>query len=227
MMFKSILLVAILLSSVSTSASMPSELQNDHLLKITSLTIYEVEPIVPIVDLPAARNSVDDVIATIDGMLAIGQKIWKIVDAGRPVITTKFSPSISVLPQLTGENPTLNQMANWSPPSYRSYRISFGNKYREVVGFTYTVYFQYGGSLKGQGKYIANLKVDASKIYTAWLYDFDASSELVGVANVGTDAAPVASAIMQISYAVRGPLNEVRDSVRFYVDGLGNIQTIP
>lgn len=229
MMFKSILLATILLSSVVSNAHAESpELLNDPALKITSVTVSEVETITPMVELPSAANPLGEVIATIDGIIAIGQKIWKIVDAGRPVITTKLAPTVSVLPHLEGENPTLNQMANWSVPKVRSYRVSFKNGFNsEVVGFTYTIYFQFNGNLKGTGKYITNLKVQASEIYTAWGFNFDATSELVGIANVGSAEAPVASATMQISYAVRGLVNESRSAQGFYVDGAGNIQVIP
>lgn len=224
MMFKSILLTALLLSSTVTSAqAAPSD------LTITSTSITEIDSFTPVpLELPTSDNAIGDIITSIDGMIAVGQKIWKIVEAGRPVVTTKFSPGVSVLPQTQGENPTLNQMSNWSAPVFRTYRVSFKNNASdEVVGFNYTIYFQANGSYRGQGKYIANLKVDASEIYAAWLFNVDATSELVGVANIGTDTAPVASAIMQLSYAVKGPFNEIRKVKKFYVDGVGNIQTIP
>jgi hypothetical protein len=232
MMFKSILLATILLSSgiISGASNAHAEstvLLNDPALRITSVTVSEVENITPMVVLPTAGNPIGDIITTIDGIIAVGQRIWKIVDAGRPVITTKIAPMVSVLPHLEGENPTLNQMANWSAPKVRSYRVSFKNGFNsEVVGFTYTIYFQFNGSLKGTGKYITNLKVQASEIYTAWGFNFDATSELVGIANVGSLEAPVASATMQISYAVKGLVNESRASQGFYVDGAGNIQVI-
>jgi hypothetical protein len=232
-MFKSILLATILLSTgvfsgVSNAHAESPDLINNPALKITSVSVSEVETLTPMLELPTAGNPIGDIITTIDGIIAVGQRIWKIVDAGRPVITTKLAPMISVLPHLEGENPTLNQMASWSAPKVRSYRVSFKNGFgSEVVGFTYTIYFQFNGSLKGTGKYITNLKVQASEIYTSWGFNFDATSELVGIANVGSIDAPVASATMQISYTVKGLVNESRSSQGFYVDGVGNIQVIP
>lgn len=222
-MFKSILLTALLLSSPLSHAHSPFPDQ-----EITNVTINEVESLAPLEDASSTNSAIGDIITAIDGVIAVGEKIWKIIEAGRPVITTKFFPGVSVIPQTTGENPTLNQMSNWSAPIFKCYRISFKNsRNTELVGFNYTLYFQANGSYKGQGKYIANLKVDASQIYAAWLFNFDASSELVGVANIGTDTAPIASAIMKISYTVKGPLNEIQNFERFYVDGLGNIKVIP
>ena len=227
-MFKSILLATILLSSfVSNAGTESADVQNDPALKITSVSVTELDAAIPMTNFPKVQGPLGDIITTIDGIIAVGQKIWKIVDAGRPVITTKFAPMVSVLPEMLGPNPTLNQMANWSAPKFKSFRISFKNAYNsEVVGFTYTIYFQYNGNFKGSGKYITNLRVQASEIYTSWGFNFDASSELVGIANVGTYEEPIASATMQISYTVKGLLNESRGAQSFYVDGAGTIQVI-
>ena len=224
-MFKSILLATILLSSfVSNAGTESADVQNDPALKITSVSVTELDAAIPMTNFPKVQGPLGDIITTIDGIIAVGQKIWKIVDAGRPVITTKFAPMVSVLPEMLGPNPTLNQMANWSAPKFKSFRISFKNAYNsEVVGFTYTIYFQYNGNFKGSGKYITNLRVQASEIYTSWGFNFDASSELVGIANVGTYEEPIASATMQISYTVKGLLNESRGAQSFYVDGAGTI----
>lgn len=228
-MFKSILLATILLSSfVSNAGTESPDPKNDPALKITSVSVTELDTVAPMATLPKVQGPLGDIIASIDGIIAVGQKIWKIVDAGRPVITTKFAPMVSVLPEMLGPNPTLNQMANWSAPKFKSFRVSFKNAYNsEVVGFTYTIYFQYNGSYQGSGKYITNLRVQASEIYTSWGFNFDASSELVGIANVGSAADPVASATMQISYTVKGLINESRGAQGFYADGNGNIQVIP
>jgi hypothetical protein len=223
MMFKSILLTALLLSTSISNARSPYPDQ-----EITSVTVTEVECLLPTEDSSSSSAAIGEIITAIDGIMAIGEKIWKIVEAGRPVVSAKFSPGVSVIPHIEGENPTLNQMSNWSIPISKSYRVSFkNNNNSELVGFTYSIYFQANGSYKGNGKYLANVKVDASEINVSWLYNFDASSELIGVANVGTDTAPIASAIMKISYAVKGPFNVIQSFQRFYIDGLGRIQILP
>ncbi len=228
-MFKSVLLSLGLLSSLVTNVHAKSPFQNDPSLEITSVTVSEVEnfALMPELPSPTPNLAIGEIITAIDGMLAVGQKIWKIVDASRPVVTTNFSPTISVLPDIGGVNPAQNQMANWSRPVSRSFRVSLRNSSNtELLGFTYSIYFQANGSYKGKGKYIANLKVDASDIYASWFYNFDATSELVGVANVGTDEEPVASAIMKVSYTIKKFGDEFRKVTRFYVDGSGNIQVI-
>ncbi len=229
MMFKSFLVATFLLSSLASNARAE---QNDPALEIQSVSVFEVAPLAPEmqtrVELPSmGNNPIGEISIMIDSLIAIGKKIWPIVEAGRPVLTNRLIPTTSILPHLENPQGVMNQMANWSIPKTRSYRISFKNGFgSEVVGFTYTIYFQYNGSLNGVGKYVTNLRVQASEIYASWGFNFDAVSELVGIANVGSAQNPVASGIMQVSYIVKGMLNEVRSSQSFYVDGVGNIQVL-
>ncbi len=227
-MFKSFFIASFLLLSTVSFAQ-----EVDPALVISSVEVHEVET--PddkaTVELPKVpTNPIDEVAMYLDGLIAIGKKIWPIIEAGRPVITTNgLIPSLSVLPHIEGSaaKTELYQMANWSAPKAVSYRVSYKNLYgSEVIGFTYTVFFQYNGSYKGNGKYITSLKVQASQVYAAWGFNFDATSELVNVANVGSEENPVASAIIQISYKAKGLLNEMRNSESFYVDGAGTMQLL-
>lgn len=229
MMLKTISLITFLI--ISLTGNVHAELvgiKNDPALNIQSVTVTEVERNFPMLDAPTGpSNPIDEIAIVIDSLIALGKKIWPIINAGRPVITNKLIPPISVLPNLEGEHPALEQMENWSVPKAKSYRVSFKNVYnREVVGFTYTIYFQYNGDYGGIGKYVTNLKVQASEIFAAWGFNFDASSELVGISNVGSKSAPVASAVIQVSYIVKGLMNESRGAQSFYVDGAGNIQIL-
>lgn len=228
-MLKALFLASLLLISQPIFAEISDIEKAEH--QITSVEVYQVpNPSFDkaVVTLPGVKNPIDEIAAQIDGIIAIGKKIWTIIDAGRPVITTSgLVPSISVFPELDtpGKTPGMHQMANWSAPKVVSYRVSYKNYFGgEVVGFTYTVFFQHGGSYKGRGKYITSLKVQASEITASWGFNFDATSELVSIANVGSDEEPVASAILQISYKVKGLLNENRTSQSFYVDGRGAVQ---
>ncbi len=235
-MFKSLFIAMLLVSSVPSFSE-----EVDPALVITSVEVRQVatppstlsnlleeKATVELPKIPT--NPVDEIAMYVDGLIALGKKIWPIIEAGRPVITTNgLIPALSVLPHLEGDTTraAMHQMAGWSAPKAISYRISYKNYYNsEVIGFTYTVFFQYAGSYKGVGKYITSLKVQASQVYAAWGFNFDANSELVSVANIGTEEAPVASAIIQISYKAKGLLNEVRNSQSFYVDGNGTMQPL-
>ena len=228
-MFKSLFIVSLLLSNVPTFSQ-----DIDPDLVITSVEVHQVANPVEskaVVELPTLpKNPVDEVAMYIDGIIAIGKKIWPIIDAGRPVITTSgMQPTLSILPHLdnSGSTSELNDMAGWSAPKVISYRVSYRNYFnKEVVGFTYTVYFQYNGSLNGIGKYITSLRTEASEIYSSWGFNFTASTELVSIANIGSSSFPVASAILQVSYIAKGLFNEVRNAQSFYVDGNGALEPL-
>lgn len=228
-MFKSILVAALLVSGLASNAIAS---QNDPALEIQSVSVVEVEtPSFAMemdtqVELPVG-NPIGEISIMIDSLIAIGKKVWPIVQAGQPVLTNRLIPATSILPHLDNPRGVMDQMANWSIPKSSSYRISFRNGFNsEVIGFTYTIYFQYNGSLNGVGKYVTNLRVQASEIYASWGFNFDAVSELVGISNVGSTLNPVASGIMQVSYVAKGVLNEVRHAQSFYVDGNGNIKAL-
>jgi len=132
-----------------------------------------------------------------------------------------------VIPNTQLAGAALYQMENWSMPRVKRYRASYKNKLgSEVVAFTYTVYFQYNGSFSGAGKYLTSMKVEASEIYCSWGFSFDATSELVNIANVGSKDQPIASGIVQVAYTVKSILSEVRSAQSFYMDGEGNIQLL-
>ena len=223
-MFKSILITSLLLSSVSLLAQDFDPTMEVSAVEITQIDVAPIETQIELPKIP--MNPVDQVAMYVDGIIAIGKKVWPIIQAGMPVITTKgFSDSMSVLPAI--ENPTthaeLNQMANWSAPTAKSYRVSYKNYFNgEIASFVYTVMFQHGGTYKGVGKYITSLQVQASDVYAMYGIDFDASTELLNVANVGSEADPVASAMLKVSYKVRGRTG----SQTFYVDGRGDLKVI-
>lgn len=212
-----------------TLTSLPAFSQDlDASMVVTSVEITRMDDRA-LVELPKIPlNPVDEVAMYIDSIIAIGKKVWPIIEAGRPVINTSgVAASLSILPRIEGTRSELHSMANWSAPKVISYRVSYKNYFgSEVIGFTYTVFFQYNGSLQGKGKYITSLKAQASNISASWGFDFDVTSELVSVANVGTDADPVASAILQVAYKARGLLNEQQSVHSFYVDGNGTMQSL-
>lgn len=222
-MLKSLFIACLALSSVPAFSQ---DLDATSVVTSVEITRMDDRAVVELPKLPL--NPVDEVAMYIDSIIAIGKKVWPIIEAGRPVInTTGVASSLSILPRIEGTRSELHSMANWSAPKVVSYRVSYKNYFgSEVIGFTYTVFFQYNGSLQGKGKYITSLKAQASNISAAWGFDFDVTSELISVANVGTDADPVASAILQVAYKARGLLNEQQSVHSFYVDGNGTMQSL-
>lgn len=226
-MLKTLFIATILLANTSIFAQ---EIDDSQIITSFEFTKVEVE-VEPASEFTATLGSpIGEITMILDGLLAIGTKVWPIVEAGKPVINTSgIVKSISVLPDFNGADPKREfyEMSNWSVPKAESYRVSYKNKFNsEVVGFTYTVYFQYNGSYNGVGKYITNLKVQASNTSASWGFKFNAKSELIGIANVGTMKNPIASAIIQVSYTSKSIINEVRSSQSFYVDGNGKMKLL-
>lgn len=228
-MLKKFILSLVLVFSQNVFADF-NENFNENMIANVELT--ELESTRSYIELPnTPKNPIDEIAIIIDSMIALGKKIWPIIEAGRPVITSKMSPIISILPRMpdnADNTGVLNQMANWSAPVSKSYRVSYKNYYgKEVIGFTYTIYFQYGGDFGGVGKYITSLYIEASDIYAAWGgFSFDVKSELMSISNVGSQKEPVASGIVRLICKAKGILNEDQSSKSFYIDGKGNFSPL-
>jgi hypothetical protein len=228
-MFKKLGVAILLMTSISTFSAEPITNSSDMLIK--SVSVEEVStPSTVIMDEVSSFDpvgSLNEISLILDGLLGIGKKIWPIIEGGKPVVTTNLAPAVSIIPNIDGKNVVLNDMANWSIPKVKSYRVAFQNYWgNDVVAFTYTVIFQHGGSYNSVGKYVTTLKVIPSDIYTSWGFNFNATSELVGISNVGSKTSPVASGVVQVSYKVTSVLNEVSRAQSFYIDGNGNINVL-
>ncbi len=173
------------------------------------------------------KTSIKDVIAIIDDLIALGKKVWPLIEGNKPVLNTDMSKQFSVLPNLEGDNVEFFDMENWSFPKAKSYRVEYKNGYGAVVvGFTYTVQFQYGGQYNGVGRYLSGIRVSADQVSVLWGYNFNAKSEMINIANLGTKDFPVAGATVQVSYVVKNVLKEMRSKQSFYVSGRGEIMTL-
>jgi hypothetical protein len=228
-MFKKLGIVILLMTSISTFSAEPITNSSDMLIK--SVSVEEVStPSTVIMDEVSSFDpvgSLNEISLILDGLLGIGKKIWPIIEGGKPVVTTNLAPAVSIIPNIDGKNVVLNDMANWSIPKVKSYRVAFQNYWgNDVVAFTYTVIFQHGGSYNNVGKYVTTLKVIPSDIYTSWGFNFNVTSELVGISNVGSKESPIASGVVQVSYKVTSVLNDVSRAQSFYIDGNGNINVL-
>lgn len=175
-----------------------------------------------------AAAELGQVIIILDQLIAIGKKVWPIIQAGKPVLKTDMMKSVSVIPS-DNKDPrvTFVDMANWSMPTAQRYNVVFKNKLgMDVIDFDFTLYFQYNGTFQGKGKYLTSLTIEASRVWAAWAFDLDATSELVSIANVGSAKNPVASAILRLNLNTKGQINSVKSSYSIYVDGRGNIRTL-
>lgn len=192
---------------------------------IVSIEVEELaEEDLDILDQKNDKN-LGQIIMVVDQLLALGKKIWPIIEAGRPVVNSNFAPAISVLPRVEGASSNeiaFYEMENWSAPRQQSYKVAYKNGWgSEVISFVYTVAFQYNGSYQGKGRYITGLDVRASQISVSWGFEFNADSVLVNIANLGSKDSPVASATVRINYSAKSILRTIQTSESFHVNGNG------
>lgn len=170
--------------------------------------------------------SVGDIIATARQIIAFGKEIYKIIEAGKPVINTSYAP-ISVLPLETkhGTQITPFHLSHWQRPKFVKFKVSYINGYKqEVVAFTYNVNMSHGGQYDGTGSYITNAQIVPEQVSVAWGYTFNASMSLVGVTNIGSEANPIAGATLVLSYSVKTVFKEEKKNMTLFIAGDGTIQ---
>jgi len=168
-------------------------------------------------------NGLGEIVLIVDQLIALGKKVWTVVEAGRPVVTAKFKP-ISVLPNLAQSDLSFLNMSNWSIPNAQKYEVIYKNVYGvTVINFTFLVTFQHNGAFNGRGQYLTGVNIVPSNISVAWGYKFDCKSELMAISNMGTLENPVAAATIQLDYATFTPIKESRSSIIFHVIGDGRI----
>lgn len=167
-------------------------------------------------------KSISEVIITLDKLVAIGSKVWKIIEGGRPVSDVQLGHSVSVLPRLNGEVVPFDQMENWSLPASKTFQVEFVNGFgMSVISFEYSVDFQYGGNFNGSGLYLNAVSVRASNVSVNWGFEFNALSSVVSISNLGSGENPVAAASLELSYKAKSVMSDITSSERFDVSGRG------
>lgn len=169
-------------------------------------------------------DKVDKVIAQVDSMIALGERIYSIVEKGRPVVNLDSTP-VSVLPvNDKGEFVSAFSLENWQTPKTKKYRMAVKNLYGiTTVSFEFMLIFTYGGSLDGKGKYITAAQIKPTYVNVLWGYNFDASFKLQSITNQGTSESPVAAVVLMMDYSIKTVMQESSMNETFHVNGLGQV----
>jgi hypothetical protein len=199
-------------------------LDDPNYLAIDTVEIIEVPQDTYEKQLNSTGNKgLGEVILAVDNLIALGKKIWAIVEAGRPVVNANFS-SVSVLPNLADPSSAFLNMANWSIPKTQKYEVVMKNLYgMEMVRFSFMIMFQHDGTYENKGKYLTGINVIPNNITVGWGYQFDCKSELLAISNAGTAEDPIAAATIKLEYVTKTALQETRNNVMFHVMGDGRI----
>ena len=161
-------------------------------------------------------------IGDLGDIIEIGEKIWQIIEQGKPVVNVQQMPMVAALPK--GFN-CWQSLANWSAPATQSYQVTYKNAYgMAVVDFKYRLQYSYGGQVGGVGKYLANVTIVPSDLNVDWGYEFDSGVQVGDALNVGSDSAPVAGMDMTLNWVVKTVLKQNNSSSHFFVQGDGNVK---
>ena len=180
------------------------------------------------VEQKSVQQSIGEVIKTGDEIIAFGKRVYAIIEAGRPVVSSSYAP-ISVLPfdKKTNTYTSAMNLSYWKGPRSKKYRVSYENGFgMNVVDFTYNINMSYGGSNNGKGLYLTNVQIVPQNISVAWGYTFDAKMILTGITNKGSQDSPIASATLNLSYTVSTVIKEDRNNYTYEVVGNGQINEI-
>lgn len=152
-------------------------------------------------------------------IINIGQKIWKVVEANKPVVTVGQIPVAYALPRGLM---CWNELDSWQAPKVNSYEVIYKNGFKiEAVKFRFRLQYTYGGGLQGKGKYLANVTVTPAEISVVSGYNFDANVDVAQAVNLGTVDNPLAGLELNLKWTVKTVLKESANSFNFFVQGDG------
>lgn len=218
--------------------SQAAEVYEDQFHMISEVKLVEVvngvevnveEAELPYIDnlksAPIPAPGLPGVIMVTKDLLALGKEIYKIVEAGRPVVNVDSDP-FDILPKSDkGLDITPFDLTNWKAPRARKYRINATNYMGiKAAVFEFIVIFSYGGKYNGRGHYITGAQIKPTKVNVKWGYNLDASFKVQTITNSGTKSEPIASSVISIDYIIKTVLQENRSSKLFYINGLGDLK---
>jgi hypothetical protein len=190
-----------------------------------SRLVYEND-VIDTAQLTNGTQNVGEVIAIANEIVALGERIYNLVDKGRPTNKLDYSP-ISILPKVNGVVADILDTEGWRAPVKRSYRIAWKNLYgMEVVIFKYSVIYSYGGTYNGRGAYLTATQIIPDYSSVSFGFDFSASMKLVGLQNHGTKSSPIAGAVIQLEYSISNMLKADTYSDTFHITGQGSFKSL-
>lgn len=167
-------------------------------------------------DLAEGIGSLNEASIFLDQVINLGQKVWTLVEAGKPVANV----NINVANALPRGLSCWNELAGWQIPQSKVYKIDYINGFgSKVVTFAYRVTFTAGGNYQGKGKYVTHATFMPATLSVAWGFTFNATAEIPSVFNMGTSEDPVAGMQMVMKWSVDTPIKHIEHTETFFVSG--------
>jgi hypothetical protein len=168
------------------------------------------------------KANIGEIIMIADKLIALGEKIYKIIEKGKPVVTMNSTP-VSVLPKdEKGGYVDAFYLENWKAPKSQKFRVITKNYLGMTpASFEFMLIYTYGGSLNGKGKYLTGAQIKPTAVDVKWGYKLDASFKVQSIMNQGTNEDPVAAAVLMIDYRIWTILQDTSHNKTFFVNGKG------
>jgi hypothetical protein len=161
-----------------------------------------------------------DPLVVIDQVINLGQKIWSIVVANKPVVNVQTQYATALPQGIT----SWGQLAGWKPPEGSVYGFTAKNAYgMKVVDVQYQVLRTYGGNYNGKGKFLTAVTIQPLSVNVLWGYTFNLSVQVPdsSIVNVGTTQDPVAAMQPVVSWTISTPIKSSSGQSTYYVQGDG------
>jgi hypothetical protein len=165
----------------------------------------------------------DSVGIDISAWITLGQKIWQVIVANKPVANVS-TQRVAVLPSALSD---WSQMENWKGPATNVYTVEAKNLYgATVISHTYVIARNYGGQLNGKGAFLANATVIPTSVSVGWGFSLNSQVEVGQTVNMGTKDDPKPALDLQLQWKMDSILKHLEGRDSFFVKGDGSMQHI-
>lgn len=193
----------------------------------SSIKIERVGPTVTPTDIapPKDGGSVGDGLVVLDQIINTFQKVWKIIEDNKPVVDVKTQYAAALPKGISG----WQDMGGWAPPRGTIYQLTAKNAYgMTMINVRYQVLRTYGGSYKGQGKYLTAVTVEPLLVETGWGYhlSLDASVPDSSIVNVGTAENPVAGMMATLNFHISTAIKDSQGKGLYFLQGDGAFREV-
>ncbi len=192
----------------------------------TSIKIENLGPAVGPTDiLPPPPSGGQDVIPVLNEILNLGQRLWAIIEANRPVVDVQNTYA-SALPKGLAH---WGDLGGWELPKGTVYHLTANNVYgMKMINVKFTILRTTGGSYNGKGKYLTAVTVEPLlvEIGSGYRLDLTASVPDSSITNVGTTADPVAAMMPTLTWRIRTVIKDTQGKGLYYVTGDGQFREL-
>lgn len=162
----------------------------------------------------------DSLIGDFTSIVAVGEKLWKLIEMGRPVVSFK-APVVHALPPT---NLCWSDLEKWQAPKSTLWETVYRNAFgKQVVRFRFRLVYTAGGSLDGKGKYLANVTVQPANLEVSWGYTFNAETTVGRAFNTGTKDDPIAGLQIAVGWNIKTLVKDGMVTENFFVQGNGDV----